>query len=414
MRVEQDVAAGPVVLSRARIVVLAIAAGVIVANLYYTQPLVAIISHALGLAPGAAGLVMTLTQVGYGVGILVAVPLGDRVENKRLMLAMIAIAMLGLVGLTFARQTAPYFAAAFATGLGCSTVQIIVPYAASFVPEARRGQTVGQLMSGLMLGIMLSRPISSFLTDLISWHAVFVLSLGFMAVLGVVLARMLPARRPAQSELGFLALFGSMGRLFAGTPVLQRRALYQAMMFGGFCLFWTAVPLLLAGPRFGMSQTQIAVFALVGVAGAISAPLAGIAADRGRAWVTSLLALLGGAAAFALGHVAPAAGPVAIPLLAVMAILLDAGVSASLVIGQRAIFGLAPQLRGRLNALYIASTFAGGATGSALGAWAFARGGWDLTTWVGLGLPMIALLVFFTEPRPAARPASLTAPLPAE
>lgn len=392
--------AAPGQLSSGLLILLAVAVGVTVANLYYSQPLAGIIGRAIGLPPEAAGLVMTLTQLGYGAGVLVAVPLSDLLENRRLVLAMMGITVVGLLGLAFVQHLVAYFFAAFATGFGASAVQILVPFTAHLVPERRRGQTVGQLMSGLMLGIMLSRPVASLLTDLISWHAVFVLSAGLMVVLIVVLARAMPRRRPGPLALTFPQLLASMGRLLKETPVLRRRALYQALMFGVFCLFWTASPLLLAGPRFGLSQTGIAIFALVGVAGAISAPLAGRAADRGRTPIASVVAFLAAAGAMLLGHFIPGSGLPALALLALTAILLDAGVSANLVLGQRAIFALPAQLRGRLNALYITIIFIGGAAGSALGAWAHARGGWSLTTWVGFALPVAALGAFLTE-RPA-------------
>lgn len=379
-------------LSRPLILVLSAAVGVIAANLYYAQPLVALISHELGLKPEAAGLVVTLTQMGYCAGVLIAVPLGDLLENKRLVLTMLGIAVLGLFGLAFAKELIPYFIAAFATGLGASTVQVIVPYAAHFVPEDKRGQTVGTLMSGLMLGIMLSRPVASLLTDLFSWHAVFILSAGLMIVLGLALATLMPRRQPAHLGMTLPKLLGTMGTLFLTTPVLRQRAISQATMFGAFCLFWTAVPLLLAGPAFGLSQTGIAIFALVGVAGAVSAPVTGKAADRGWSNAATLMALSAGAIAFIIGHYAIEFGLFAIPLLAIAAILLDAGVSANLVLGQRAIFTLGAELRGRLNGLYVATIFVGGAIGSALGAWAFARGGWSLTSWVGFAMPAFGLV----------------------
>jgi predicted MFS family arabinose efflux permease len=389
--------AAPGDLSSGLLILLAVAVGVTVANLYYSQPLVGIIGRAIGLSPGAAGLVMTLTQLGYGAGILVAVPLSDLLENKRLVLTMMAVTVVGLLGLGLVHHLVGYFFAAFATGFGASTVQILVPFTAHLVPEHRRGQSVGQLMSGLMLGIMLSRPVASLLTDLISWHAVFVLSAGLMVVLIAVLARAMPRRRPDPLALTFPQLLTSMGRLLKDTPVLRRRAFYQALMFGAFCLFWTASPLLLAGPRFGLSQTGIAIFALVGVAGAISAPIAGTAADRGWTPITSVIAFLAAGGAMLLGHFVRGSGLPSVALLALSAILLDAGVSANLVLGQRAIFALPAELRGRLNALYIALIFIGGAAGSALGAWAYARGGWSLTTWVGLAMPVAALVAFLTE-----------------
>ncbi len=379
-------------MSRSIVVLLAAAIGLLAANLYYAQPLIAVIAPSLGIAPEAAGLVVTLTQIGYGSGLLLAVPLSDLFENKRLTTAMIAIAVTGLLGLAFVQSATTYFIAAFMTGFGASTVQIIVPYAAHFVQEERRGKLVGQLMSGLMLGIMLSRPTASFLTDLFSWHAVFIASACALVLLAITLALLMEERRPVAAGVSYAGLLRSMGRLFLTTPVLRQRAFIQGSIFGAFCLFWTAAPLLLASPTFGLSQSGIAVFALVGVAGAVSAPMAGIAADRGHARIATTVGLLCGSLAFAIVYITPTTPWLGIVLLAIGAILVDAGVSANLVLGQRAIFALAPEQRGRLNSLYIATAFIGGASGSAIGAWSYATGDWPLTAALGFAMPAVALV----------------------
>ncbi len=388
-------------LPRTLVLLLTAAVGVIAANLYYAQPLVAQISHALGLAPEAAGLVVTLTQIGYGLGVLLIVPLGDIIESRKLILTMICLTILGLLGLAFATHLTPYFIAAFATGLGASTVQIIVPYAANLAPEEKRGQVVGSLMSGLMIGIMLSRPIASLMTDLFSWHAVFVLSASLMFVLIIVIYSFLPARLPTNKNLKYKTLLLSMVHLFLKTPLLRRRGFYQACLFGAFCLFWTATPLLLAGPIFNLSQTDIALFALVGVSGAVAAPFAGRAADRGWLRAATILSMMAASFSFLLSHFFPSGSTFSLAALVVAAVLLDAGISANLVLGQRAIFSLAPEFRSRLNGLYIAMIFIGGATGSTLGAWAYAKGGWDLTSSVGFVLPVCAFTYFLTERKTA-------------
>ncbi|MBX3019198.1 MAG: MFS transporter [Bdellovibrionaceae bacterium] len=387
-------------MSRAVLFLLTIAVGVVAANLYYAQPLVREISEALGIDPAAAGLVVTLTQIGYGLGVLFAVPLVDLIENRRLILSMLSIAIFGLLGLIFADQALPYFAAAFATGLGTSTVQILVPYAAHFASEERRGQVVGSMMSGLMIGIMLSRPLSSFMTSFFGWHAIFMLSAALMTILALALRALLPERRPASLGLRYPSLLASMWTLLKTTPALRERAFYQGCLFGAFCLFWTAVPLYLAGPDFGLSQTGIAVFALAGVSGAVAAPFAGRMADRGHTRRATWIALGAGAFSFVIGHhfndglIVERGSSLALMGLLAAAILLDAGVSAHLVLGQRTIFMLPAHTRGRLNGLYIAIIFIGGAAGSTLGAWAYARGGWELTSWAGLTLPALALLIY--------------------
>lgn len=385
------------VLTKRLSLLLAFAVGVIAANLYYAQPLTAQISLALGLDPSVAGLVVTLTQIGYGFGVLFLVPLGDLVENRRLILSLIGLAILALLGVSTSTQTFTYFASALILGVGVSAVQMIVPYAAHLSPEESRGQVVGNLMSGLMMGIMLSRPIAGLLTDLISWHAVFYLSAGMMVVTALCLYFFLPERQPNNSKIRYLDLLRSMVHLLSKYSVLRRRAIYQAFMFAAFCLFWTATPLLLAGPDFKMSQSVIAIFALVGVGGAILAPIAGKMADRGLTRMGSRLAMVSGSLAFVITHLAPVGSTASLILLTVAAVLLDGGVSANLVLGQREIFSLPAEFRGRLNSIYIAVIFIGGAFGSFIGAWAFAHGAWSMTSLVGFLLPFICLLYFMTE-----------------
>ncbi len=374
---------------------LAAAAGLIVANIYYPQPLAGPISVALGLSPQSAGLVVTMTQIGYALGLLLLVPLGDLLENRRLILCSIAVAIVALVVAALSRQAATFLAAAFVIGLGSVAVQILVPLAAHLAPEARRGRAVGEVMSGLMLGIMLARPAASLITFALSWHAVFWISAGVMVALSIVLRVALPTRRPA-TRLSYLALLRSMASLALRTPVLQRRALYHAALFGAFSLFWTTAPLQLA-QVFHLSQAGIALFALAGVAGAVSAPIAGRLADSGWTRLATGLAMLAVAVAFLLGRLGLGPTPAGLIALTAMAILLDFGVTANLVLGQRAIFMLGDEARSRLNGLYMATFFAGGAACSALGGWAYAEGGWSLTLWVGLGLPLLAFVFYLTE-----------------
>ncbi|CAN5686189.1 MFS transporter [soil metagenome] len=384
-------------LSRGLIILLGAAVGIIAANLYYAQPLAAPISKSLGLDPAAAGLTVMLTQAGYGLGVLLLVPLADLVDNRKLILSMLALAVMGLLGIALSTALIPYFAAAFGLGLGASTVQVIVPYAAHFTPVASRGRVVGNLLSGLMLGIMLSRPIASFMTDFFSWHAVFYFSAGIMTVLGVALFLSLPSRVPANTGLRYPTLLASMVQLYLRVPVLRRRAIYQAFIFGAFCLFWTASPLLLASPAFNMSQSEIAMFALAGVAGTIAAPFAGRMADKGLSRIGTTVSLSIGAISFLLPHIFVMGTKASLATLVIGAIFLDAGVTANLVFGQRAIFSLRARYRSRLNGLYIATTFIGGAFGSTVGAWAYSRGGWNLTSWIGFAMPTAALAYFGTE-----------------
>lgn len=382
---------------QALIPLLGFSVGAIAANLYYAQPLISLIAKSLELSAGVAGLVTTLTQIGYGLGVLFIVPLGDLVENRKLILSLLVLATVALTGLALSTKLIPYFVAAFSVGLGTSAVQVIVPYASHLTHESIRGRVVGNLMSGLMIGIMLSRPIASFLTDLFSWHAVFFLSASIMCALTIVLYYFLPENKPASKNITYTSLIASMGHLFLDTPILRRRAIYQAFLFGAFCLFWTSTPLLLAGPEFNLSQTGIALFALAGLAGAVVAPLAGKYADRGLIKKATTYAMISASLSFIMTRIFEAGSPLSLAFLVLAAILLDAGVTANLVLGQRSIFSLKPEHRSRLNGLYVATIFVGGAFGSMAGAWAYSHGGWKLASTVGFCLPACALFYFSTE-----------------
>ena len=375
----------------------AAACGLIVANIYYAQPLIAPIAADLGLPPHGAGLIVTLMQLGYGAGLLLIVPLADLVENRRLALGATALAALGLLGAGLTRNPAAFFACALLIGFGSVAVQVLQPFAVHLAPPERRGRVVGKVAMGIMLGIMAARPAASFLAAATSWRTVFLAATGLMAATAAALAVWLPRRQP-QSRVRYGALMASLVALAARTPTLQRRAGYQACLFAAFSLFWTTLPLFLAD-AFGLTQRGIALVALAGVSGAVAAPLAGRLADGGHGRAVTVSSMLIVAAAFLIVNLAPTGSAAALALLVVAAVLLDFGAQANLVVGFRAIFALGAEQRGRLNGLYIAAFFSFGALGSGLGAWAYAEGGWRLASAFGLLFPIAALVAFAFEPR---------------
>ncbi|MBQ1765101.1 MAG: MFS transporter [Aquincola sp.] len=384
---------------------MAAACGLIVANLYYAQPLLGPIADSLGLSRAAAGLIVTATQCAYGAGLLLIVPLSDRVENRGLIVASLVVTAAALAVAAVAPSASLFLAACVVVGLGAVAAQVIVPFAAHLSPEAQRGRVVGNVMSGLLLGIMLARPAASLVADHFGWHAIFGLSA--VATLGMALAlwRLLPRRQPG-GQAGYGELLRSMGRLWLATPVLRLRGFYHACGFAAFSLFWTVVPLHLAAAPIGFSQTQIAWFALAGVAGAIAAPITGRLADRGFARTATPIAMLMMGAAFLIGLVHTAAVGTQVAVLLAAAIVLDMGVAASLLLGQRAIFALGAQVRGRLNGLFIAMFFVGGALGSSLGAWMYSVGGWPGACLLGLAMPVLSLVVWLVHTsRTATQPA---------
>ncbi|MDG0792151.1 MFS transporter [Cohnella ginsengisoli] len=393
MHTEQKTKDGGI--SRGLTILLAAACGLIVANLYYAQTLVGPIGASTGLSAGAAGLIVTLTQIGYVAGLLFIVPLADIVENRRLTVVALAAATAALIAAALAPNAPLFLAASLLIGTASVVAQVLVPFAASLASEEQRGRAVGNVMSGLLLGIMLARPVASFIAGIWSWPAVFAASAVAIALLAVLLSRKLPERRPVPS-VSYGKLIRSLVPLLARTPTLRRRALYQSFLFGAFSLFWTVAPLRLAD-AYGMSQQGIAWFALVGVGGAVAAPIAGRLADKGWSRPLTWLALSVALLSWLLPQIFHGHSTASLVLLFVSAIALDMAVSGNLVLGQRVVYALGSEARGRLNGLFMSIFFIGGAVGSALGGWAYAHGGWQLASLIGAALPLLAILYALTE-----------------
>jgi len=379
--------------SRGLTFLMALACGAVAANIYYAQPLVALIGPDVGLNANAYSLVVTLTQIGYGVGLIVLVPLGDIFENRRLIMVTLVACAAALLSASVASNAGLFLATSLVIGLSSVVVQMLVPFAAHLAPDESRGRVVGNVMSGLLMGILLARPVASMTADLLGWRAIFVISAGLMLVLAVTLRSVLPERRPSTS-FHYLALLGSMGQLLVRTPILRRRAFYHALLFGAFSLFWTAVPLILASPACGLSQRGIALFSLAAVLGAFVAPVAGRIADRGLTKPATAFAILTVVACFLLVF---ASGGHVVAALFVAALLLDVGISCNLVLGQRAIFWLGAEMRSRRNGLLMAICFTGGAVGSAVASPVYATYGWVGIAWCGIAFPLLAGLYYLTE-----------------
>lgn len=377
------------------VLLLASACGLIVANLYYAQTVVGPISMTTGLSSAASGLIVTLTQLGYVIGLLFIVPLSDIIENRRLATLSLIVLVLALIIAAFAPQAGLFLMVSLFIGVGSVVAQILVPYATYLTSEEQRGRVVGNVMSGLLLGIMLARPVASFITSIWGWQAVFIFSAIMIALLTILLSRTLPVRQP-EPNLNYGQLIISLGTLLKKLPPLRRRALYQASLFGAFSLFWTTVPMRLAND-FNMSQQGIAWFALAGVGGAIAAPIAGRLADRGLTRILTGAAMVIAIISFALTYLFQSNSTTALIVLLIAAITLDMAVSGNLVLGQRVIYSLGNEARGRINGIFMSIFFIGGAAGSSIGSWSYAYGGWALTSMIGIAMPLLTFLYYFTE-----------------
>lgn len=356
----------------------AITTGVVVTNLFAPQILVGLIGSSLNMTARQAGMISTLTLLGYALGLLLLVPLVDLVENKRVILRTLGCAILAALCTALAPTPLLLLVATFILGASCAAIQMVVPLVASMVTPARRGQAIGEVMSGLMVGILLSRPLASLIADAWSWRAYYLVSAALMLILATALARYLPHLRPAPT-MGYTALLRSFPRLLKEEPVLRVRAWTAALVMASFTAFWAAVALRLPGAPFNLDAKGTALFALIGVAGAAATPLAGRWGDRG--WTRPMLLaahfLIIGSLALCAWAALLESRVAALLVLSIGTILLDVGITTDQTLGRRAVNLLRPEARGRLNGLFVAIFFIGGAVGAAAASFAWTYGGWS-------------------------------------
>ncbi|MGX7680120.1 MFS transporter [Jatrophihabitans sp. DSM 45814] len=367
-------------------IVLAIACGLTVANIYYSQPLLDLLANSFHTSRASAAIVVTATQLGYAVGLVFVLPLGDLIENRALTSRTLVVTAAVLALAAFAPNLSTFLVLSVLIGVTSVVAQILIPLAAHLAPEAERGHFVGRVMSGLLIGILLARTVSSLLAEAWGWRSVYFISAGLMLCTALALWLLLPTRRPEHTA-GYRALLTSVIHIAKAEPILRRRALGQALMFGAFSSFWTSITYELISEH-GFSQTGIAVFALVGAAGAVAAPIAGKIGDRGHGQIgTGSVLLLA-----ALALVVTAVGARSIIVLAIGAVLLDLAVQSHQVLSQREIYQLRPDARARINTVFMGTVFFGGAIASAISGLLYQRFGWDGAALFGACLALLGFL----------------------
>ena len=375
---------------RRTVLVLAAGCGLSVANLYYNQPLLAAMARDVAVSPGRISLIATLTQVGYALGLFLFVPLGDLLERRTFIVAMlgaVTVALLavaaspGFVGLAFA-----------SLALGTATIvpQLIVPFAAGMADPKERGRVVGTVMSGLLIGILGARTVSGVVGAELGWRAMYALAALPMLALAATFRALLPRSAPKPPGLSYPALLRSMVGLFRDQPILRQSILYGALAFGAFSAFWTTLSFFMAGPPYHYRSDRVGLLGLVGIAGALAAPIIGRLADKGHPRRAIGLGLACMLLSFAIFH---AAGGRLWGLIAGI-VILDIGFQATHVTNMARIYALPAHAHGRLNTVYMVVFFCGGAAGSYASSVAWTRLGWGGVCLVGASFLLAALGAF--------------------
>ncbi|MHA3596639.1 MFS transporter [Yersinia enterocolitica] len=362
-------------LSGSKVLMLATGAGLSVASIYYSQPLLGVMGSDLHASVGVVGLVPPLTQIGYALGILLLAPLGDRHDRRIIILLKGILLTAALLFSGFVPGINALLVTSFVIGIAATMAQDIVPASATLVSAAQRGKTVGTVMTGLLLGILLSRVLSGFVAEYFGWRSLYMGAALSVIIITLVIWRSLP-RVPATSALSYPALLASMSHLWLQFKDLRQAALSQGLLSVGFSAFWSTLAVMLQD-TYHLGSAVAGAFGLAGAAGALAAPLAGSLADRRGPQVVTLIGASLATLSFAALFLLPLLPfHLQIGLIVLSAIGFDFGVQATLVAHQTIIYSLEPAARSRLNALLFTCVFIGMAVGSALGSLMLEKMGW--------------------------------------
>lgn len=370
--------------SRSLIGFITVAAAFSVANLYYAQPLAEAMARDFDVTAGGVSSALVGTQLGYAAGMLLLAPLCDIRERRATITATALACAIALLGLAAAPSIALLTVASLAVGLTASVTQMLLPFAVGLGTAEDRGRIVGTVMGGVLAGILLSRTVSGALGALVGWRLVFVSAAVAMAALACVMRAVLPVSRPT-AQLSYRSLLASMWRILRREPVLRRRAVIGALGFAAFSVFWSTIAFHLAASSGGGSE-RAGMLGILGLSGIVVAPIIGRVAMRVSPSLINFVSLVLVALSFGVFY----AGAMSFLVICAGVVVLDAGAQANHLANQTVIFGLAPEERSRVNALYMIGYFLGGALGTAVAAQAWERGGWGAVCIAGAAAALLA------------------------
>ncbi|WP_230407938.1 MFS transporter [Flavobacterium hydrocarbonoxydans] len=363
--------------------------GLIVANLYYCQPLIVLIANEFKIPEANAGTITYLTQAGYAIGLFFMVPLGDKIERKKQILITTLASVIALIIAATAKSFVILQIASLLIGITSIVPQLILPLAASLTSQEQRGKVIGTIMSGLLVGILLSRTLSGFIGQVLGWRSMFWIAAGICLLIFFAIQKKFPVNKP-QFQGTYGQLIQSLFTLIKTQPVLREATLINVFCFAQFGAFWTTMVLLLSGEPFKFNSATIGLFGIVGASGALAAPLVGKMGDKGNPRV----AVGYGCLLMLISFITFYFSIESIIGVVIGIVFIDIGIQGVHISNQTRVYSLLPEARNRLNTVFMSFSFLGTAAGSAYGLLLWKLGGWHAVTIGCAGLALLALLVY--------------------
>ncbi len=360
-------------LSPALLWLMTVSTGICIANIYYCQPLLHQMQLSFNSTPAEMGAIPTLTQLGYAVGILFLIPLGDQIERRKLILTATLVSASSLVGMSFAPNIFFGTLMSFLIGLTTMTPQFIIPFAIHLAEPEKRGRVLGMVMGGLLLGILLARTVAGFVGAAYGWRFMFGLAAGILVLLTILLSFALPKSEPTYKG-SYFSLITSVWSLIKQEAVLREAMIIGSMMFGAFSSFWATLIYLMESPNFNLGARAVGLFGVLGAAGALAAPIIGRISDKKSPRTAIKFGIVLMALSFTVYWLW---GNYSLVALAIGVLLMDVGLQGTHVSNQSRVFALIPEARSRLNTAYMFAYFIGGALGSWVGSMAWSHYGWQ-------------------------------------
>lgn len=381
-------------LSKTQIIVMSVAAGVSVANIYFNQPILANIAKSFGTTEGAVGIISVMAQAGYGLGLFFITPLGDKTDRKKLVLFLMVMLAIVLVLMSFVESLFWIYIINLVIGLLAVAAQVILPMAAS-LDTKNRGRTVGIIFTGILIGILAARVFSGAIAGWLGWRYVYSISAALVLVSAIVFGISLPSVKAGFTG-NYLNLIRSTLLQVKRFDVLKRTAVLGALVFGAFCSFWTTLTFHLSGAPFHYNAGVIGLFGLLAIGGAVMAPVFGKLADKGRPERSQLYTTV----MIIISVLLIKIFPYNLVSFIVAVLLLDIGVQATQVTNVATIYTLDAAAHSRINTVYMTSYFIGGSLGTFAGVQSWRWGGWQLVTsqlllW-SIGASVVAIVAYYS------------------